>query len=347
MPARRSPLPHSAPTRACLARATGACRRASALLATVLLLTAPPSYAAAVPGLYEGTVPGDASGQDRGAVAEAALRQVVVRVTGRGDAAADPALASLYAGAARYVQTIRPVAGGQLAVGFDSAAVDAALVRAGQPIWSRDRPVTLAVVVVERPGEPPALAEAEDRRAVERAALLRGVPIVWPDALDAANARERIDDVVAGRGDALLEFARRYDAAGVLYGRVSPDGAARWNWLLPVGGGATAGTPADGVGAVADRYAQAFTAGQGGAIALLPIVVTEARGLAGFAAARTALESVPNVRGVQLEQASADVLTFRVNFRGNLETLRRAVESTGRLQAREGEPGELRFALQP
>jgi hypothetical protein len=361
MPVRRSPLPFFVHFRARSAvrarRAPGAWLCAWALFAVALTLPASRAEAIAVPGLYEGTVPGTASEQDRSqdrapdraSLADAALRQVVVRLTGRGADASDPALAALYSAASRYVQTIRTVAGDQVVVGFDPAALDAALLRAGRPVWSRDRPLTLAVVVVERTGQPPTLADAsdgEELRAIERAALLRGVPLVWPGALDAVNARERIDDVLAGRGDALLEFARRYDAAGVLYGRVSP-GGARWSWVLPVGAGGVTGAVADGVDGVAERYAQAFTVGQGGAVALLPIVVTEAHGLAGFAAARSALEAVPNVRGVQLEQAAADVLTFRVNFRGDPDALRRAVASTGRLQAQEGEPGELRFALQP
>jgi hypothetical protein len=344
MPAPRRPIP--LPFRAPLAAA-----RPLACAAVVLLgLVGSVARAVPVPGLYEGTVPGVATESERAALANAALRQVVVRVTGRAGAAADPALAALYAGASRYVQTVRAVAGGQVAIGFDAAAVDAALVRAGLPLWSRDRPVTLAVLVVERPGQPPVLADlvdADERRAVERAALLRGVPLAWPGAVDAATASALVKDAIAGRGDALLEFARRHDAAGVLYGRLAPGAPVRWSWLLPFGGGATDGGPADGVAAIADRYAQAETAGQGGTIALLPIVVTGARGLPGLAAARTALEAVPYVRAVQLERATGDALTFRVNFRGELDALRRAVAATGRLTAQEGEPGELRFALTP
>jgi hypothetical protein len=318
----------------------------AAVLAVLLVVAAGAPRAATVAGLYEGTVPGEATETGRPLAAEAALRQVVVRVTGRRGASADPALASLYADAGRYVQTFRPAAGGQVVVGFDAEALDAALARAGQPIWSRERPLTLVVLVLDRGGQA-ALAggvDAEEKRAVDRAAQLRGLPLAWPGAVDAATAQQRIDDVRAGAADALVEFARRYDATGVLYGRTTGTGV-QWDWRLPVGSGAVAGTPADGVDGVADRYAAELTAGQAGAIALLPVLVTDTRGPQDYAAVVAALEAVPNVSSVRLEAAGRDGLTFRLNFRGDVEALRRAVAAGGRLVPQDGDGGTLRLRL--
>jgi hypothetical protein len=324
-------------------------RRACLLLATLFVLCAAPASAATVAGLYEGTVPGDATETGRSAAAEAALRQVVVRVTGRRDAGTDAALAPLYAAATRYVQTFRPAAAGLLTVGFDADALDAALVRAGQPLWGRTRPATLVVLVLEPPGLPRTLVggvDAEEKRAVDRAAQLRGLPLAWPGALDAATAEPLIEAADARRGESLLEFATRYDASGVLAGRATGAGV-QWSWYLPMGPGSIAGTAEDGVHAVADRYAAALTSGQGAAIALLPIEVSGMRGPADLAAVAATLGGIPNLRGVQLERTSGNVATFRVNFRGDLDALRRAVEAGGRLVPEEGEPGTVRFALQP
>jgi hypothetical protein len=205
------------------------------------------------------------------------------------------------------------------------------------------------VLVAERPGVPRTLvggADADEKRAVDRAAQLRGVPLAWPGALDAAAAQQLVEAVAAQRGEALLEFATRYDAGGVLAGR-STGAGVQWSWWLPVGQGSVGGTPEDGVHAVADSYAAALTSGQGGAIALLPIVVTGTRGPADLAAVAAALEGIPNVRGVQLERARGSEVTFSVNFRGDLDALRRAVAAGGRLVPEEGEPGTVRFALQP
>ncbi len=336
-----------------IARGSAAWRRARARLAVpfaVLLALAPPLAAAAtVAGLYEGTVPGEASDAGRGAAAEAALRQVVVRVTGSRAAGADPALAPLYASAARYVQTLRPAAGGLVTVGFDADALDTALVRAGQPLWGRARPATLVVLVLERPDAPRTLVggvEADEKRAIDRAAQLRGVPLAWPGALDAAATESLVEAAGARRGDMLLEYATRYDASGVLAGRATAAGV-EWSWFLPVGQGSVAGAAEDGVHAVADRYAAALTSGQGNVIALLPIVVTGTRGPADLATVAAVLAGIPNVRGVQLERATGGDVTFRVNFRGDLDALRRALAAGGRLLPQEGEPGTVRFALQP
>jgi hypothetical protein len=338
-----SPLSHA------LAPAVVAQCRACMLLATLIVLCAAPASAATVAGLYEGTVPGDATETGRPVAAEAALRQVVVRVTGRRDAGTDAALAPLYAAATRYVQTFRPAAAGLLTVGFDADALDAALVRAGQPLWGRTRPATLVVLVLERPGLPRTLVggvEAEEKRTVDRIAQLRGLPLAWPGPLEGAAVEQLLEAADARRGEPLLEFAARYGATGVLAGRATGAGV-QWSWYLPVGPGSLAGTADDGVHAVADRYAAALTSGQGAAMALLPIEVSGMRGPADLAAVAATLAAIPNLRGVQLERTSGDVATFRVNFRGDLDALRRAIAEGGRLVPQEGEPGTVRFALQP
>jgi hypothetical protein len=325
----------------------GAAWRCARALLMLVALTTPAVHAA--DGLYEGTVPADATADGRAAAAEAALRQVVVRVTGVRGAGTDPALAPLYGAAPRYVLTYRPASAGLVTVGFDAAALDAALAQAGQPLWGRDRPATLVVLWLERPGLPPVLVggvEAEQRRAIDRAARLRGVPLAWPGALDPAAAGVLIEAATAQQADALLEVAARYEARGVLAGRAT-DSGVQWSWYLPVGRGELRGGPEDGVHAVADRYAAALASGHGGAIALLPIVVTGARGPADYAAAAAALQGVPGLRGLRLERASSDAVTFRANFRGDPDALRRAVAAGGRLQPIEGEPGSVRFALTP
>jgi hypothetical protein len=323
---------------------------ARALLATLALAlsTAVPA-ASAVVGLHDGTVAGELTDAARPAAVEAALRQVVVRVTGRRGAGTDPALAPLYAAAERYVQTVRPAAGGLVTVGFDADALDAALARAGQPLWGRVRPATLVVLVVARPGLPAVLTggeATEETRAIDRAAQLRGVPLVWPGALEATAAVQLADAVATARGDLLLEVAARYDASGVLAGRATGAGV-QWSWFLPAGQGSVAGTPEDGVHAVADRHAAALASGAGATLALLPVVVTGTRGPADLAAVAAALGDVPDVRGVRLERASGGDVTFRVNFRGDPATLHRAIAAGGRLRPAEDEPGSLRFAFTP
>ena len=100
--------------------------------------------------LYQATVPvADRSEASQAAAFEAALKIVLVRVTGRRAAEEDPALAPLVANARRYVQQYRAAPDNQLWVAFDSAAIDRWLTQNDQPIWGRERPSTYVWLAVQ------------------------------------------------------------------------------------------------------------------------------------------------------------------------------------------------------
>src|ERR1700742_3605216 len=75
-----------------------------------------------------------------------AMREALVRSTGRRESATDPALANLIADAPTYVKGYGPVNKGQQQVIFDSTAVDRAIAAAGRGVWDRNRPFTLIVL---------------------------------------------------------------------------------------------------------------------------------------------------------------------------------------------------------
>jgi hypothetical protein len=319
-------------------------------LALVQLAAPAAAPAVAVDGLYQGVVAGDGSDAGRGPAAVEALKQVVVRVTGQRAAAADPALAGLIADARRFAQTFKPAPGGQVAVDFDAAALNDALLAAGQRLWSRERPATLIVLVSEVPGKEHNLGAAgnpEVRREIERNAQLRGLPLAWPTGLDPSAEQAAVGDALAGRLEPLQELAQRFDAAGVLIGHLTTSGAT-WTWLGPAGGGAAAGPAADAVQLLADGYGAHYAlAGAGGG--RLVIAVHGVLDLAGYAAATAALTALSNVRGVELEEAAGETLRFRVAFSGEPEALRQAAASGGRLAEDDSAAtdGALHFLLRP
>jgi len=84
-------------------------------------------------------------GQSESSVQDA-MREVLVRATGRRESAADPALANLISEAQNYVKGYSPPAHGQSQVIFDGVAVERAIVAAGRSVWDRNRPFTLVVL---------------------------------------------------------------------------------------------------------------------------------------------------------------------------------------------------------
>jgi len=166
-----------------------------------------------------------------------ALGQVLVKVTGNPGVVTLPAVQSLLDQPARLVVSYhyQPVAssdeedGWQLQVIFSRQAVVKALVRAGQSIWSEQRPAVL--VWLEVPGEDAQamlLSEGGEGRwlsAVQKAAMRRGLPITLPHA----NALLEQLDVSAREG-----LIQRYGVRALLVGHLSDEGLGQlsgdWLW---------------------------------------------------------------------------------------------------------------------
>ncbi len=326
-------------------------RIATALLLALAALGSPAgSRAAGVDALYEGSVAGALTEAGRGAAAEEALRQVVVRVTGRRGAATDPALAALYADAPRLAQTFRSGTAGQVIASFDPSTLDTRLAKAGQRLWSRERPATLLVLVA--PGAAAgarfaAPGTAGARREAQAAAQLRGLPLSFPSGLAPAVEDASYQDALAGRLEPLSALARQYGADGVLLGRVAPGGIA-WSYLGAAGEVLVTGTPSDAVQALADRYG-ALLASVPADAGRLVAVVQGIHDLGAYAAAFAAVSTIPSIRGVTLEEATGARLRFRLVFDGDSDALRRAVREAGRLQIDDSAPsgGELQLVLRP
>jgi uncharacterized protein len=318
----------------------------SAAILVAALAAAPAAHTAAVAGLYEATVTGDAADAKS---AEEALRQVAVRLTGRRSAGSDPALSALYGDARRYVQTLRSAGAGQVTVSFDPNALDAALVQAGQPLWSRERPATLVLLLGTRAGGGAMLAapDSSERRAMEQAATERGVPLVWPQAGTLEGATRAMEQAGPQRDVALLDYAHRNRAEAVLLGRASGSEIA-WSALGPGAGAALGGDPAQVVNQLADHYAQAMATSASAGITTSTVVIRGITDLKAYAATLAYLSAVSDVRSVAVDEANADTVRYSVSFRGDNAALDRALRLGGQLAA---EPGSgdatLRFRRLP
>src|SRR5579864_4353088 len=150
----------------------------------------------------------DIDGQTSAAV-QGAMRQALVRATGRRESAEDPAFASLVSEAPRYVKTYAAGPRGEQQVVFDAAAVEQAIAAAGRSVWDRVRPFTLIVLTPPRNRA----AEQGARAELERVAAERGLPIsLLPLPVEDAGGNPL-------SAEALLQAAQRYGGDEILIGR--------------------------------------------------------------------------------------------------------------------------------
>jgi Uncharacterized protein conserved in bacteria (DUF2066) len=188
-----------------------------ALLLAACALLPVPSWAARPVPVFEVNV----AGQSASALQQA-MREALVRATGRRESATDPVFAGLIADAPKYVQGYDRGRQGEMQVIFNAAAVGQAIAALDRSLWDPNRPFTLVVI-----NPPPNQADqAADQGGLEQAAEARGLPISvvpLPVSDSSGNLLSR---------EALLEMAHRYGAEQLLIGRppaqsqASPAGSA-------------------------------------------------------------------------------------------------------------------------
>jgi uncharacterized protein len=303
--------------------------------------------------LYQGLAPlADRSEASQEGAFQAALRAVLVKVTGRRGADQDPALSPLVTSARRYVQQYRAAPDGQILVSFDGAAIDRWLTQNNQPLWGRERPATVVWLTVQTGAQTGGVITAEDtselKLAVDAAATLRGAPVIWPSAADLSRNHLDYTGISSASAGTLADLAHRLGGDGTLIGRANgPTNAAvvRWTLLYQDHNSEFTGPAAEGIHRAADTYAGLYAVT--GALAPVEIEVTGIADLKGYAAAQGYLESLSFVSHVDVVSLSGDTVRFRLTTRGGAESLH-AIAQGGRLQPVEaGENGVQRFKLTP
>jgi uncharacterized protein DUF2066 len=276
----------------------------------------------------------DIKGPPSAAALQEALKRVLVRATGRAEAAADPALAAIVADAAHYMQSSRTAQDGATHVVFDASALAAAITAAGRSVWDTNRPFTLVVL------SPPLTGVAAEgaRRELDAAAEARGLPIsLVPLALVDASGADL-------RRDALLAAARQLGGDAVLIGRSDSGGAnGAWQWTLYTNFAAEnwSGGLSSGVNGAVDALARVQDASAPQAEAVVPVEVDGVAALADYAQVERVLQGAPGVRSVNVAEASGTTVTFNVRVRGGSTALDRALAASGHFVA--GAPGSARL----
>jgi len=219
------------------------------LLILAVAVGGPPG-ARAEPALHEAEVRwSDQDAQSRADAFRRALRQVIVKVTGRRGFAGGSSIDSLTENAQAFVQQyrLRTAETGldeasarepRLWARFDEKAVGRLLREAGLAVWSRPRPPVLVWLATQSDG-PMLIAGSEGSEAtvevLRRGAASRGVSMILP-LLDLQ------DLTLAGAPELWVEAeeriraaSRRYRPGSILLGRIERGVSweARWSLLLP------------------------------------------------------------------------------------------------------------------
>lgn len=313
----------------------------AALAATVALAwPVAGARAASVSGLYEAEVAWEG---EREAAFAAALGEVLVRMTGRRDAASVPELVPLLEIAPRYAQQFRNPTPDTLWVAFDGKALATALGELGQPIWGAERPGTLVWLAVDAgggtrfvvPSQPELADEAALRERLDGAAARRGIPLVFPlmDAED--RSRASFAEVWGGFDDAIAEASSRYGADAVLLGRLAAGDFDRGRWVLYSADDTErwVGGIEDSVDRVADRFAARYAVVPSGRDAIVTLVISGVESVEDYARITGFLEGLTAVSRVGLEQAQAETFVFRAALRGDLAQFDQAVRLGGLLES--------------
>jgi hypothetical protein len=259
-------------------------------------------------------------------------------------------LSPLVSNARRYVQQYRAAPDSQLFVTFDGPAIERWLTQNGQPLWGHERPTTLLLVAVQTTGQGGSVITTDDnsdlKSAIDAAAAVRGLPLVWPSAAELQKFHIDFAAVNGGSPATFADVARRMGSDGVLVGRAGGNTAAanvRWTHLFQDRSSEYSGT-LEGVNRAADLYAGLFAAS--GGLVPVDIEVSGLNDLKDYAGVESYLESLSFISHVSVESLSGDTVRFRLSTRGGLDSLHRALSSNGRLQpVAAGENGIQRFQL--
>jgi uncharacterized protein len=320
--------------------------------AAMLLLAAANVTAADTTYLYTARVPIDAGNpQSRERAYEAALSQVLLRITGPQNALPPEQIKEWFPNPSRYVMQFRPGEENSLWVTLDGETLERVLRQAGYTVWGADRPLTLVwlavdwgqgereIVASDDPERGAAQSRSIDRNRllrerVQEVALERGVPVVFP-LLDAQELETvSFSDIWGGFNDRLLEASRRYGANSILVGRVRPDTAQPNRWSYFFGGERRewTGEPEEAINLLANTLAEQFAISGNAPLEAISLTVSGINSIAAYGEVHSFMQNLQGIERLSIETVSGDRIRYQVEAHGGMERLQRALDFSRILQ---------------
>jgi len=323
----------------------------------LLLLVSLPAYTAEVKDLFSVEVPVHGQGKDERLQAiREGLATVMIKVSGRRETPALPAMETVLKSPMQYVQQFRYYElpqqwqqavddkgrfyGQLLRVSYDGQAVSRLLREANLPVWGRARPSTLIWLAVEDWNQRSVLGAdnlPSIREVLQRQAGQRGLPLIFP-LLDLQDQSALgYADIWGDFQDAIMKASSRYQAGSVLVGRVYRQAANKWQarWTMYLQDEAqhwvTEGLQkqqvlSEGMDVAADRFAERFARlPTGGVNSRVTLKIFDVASLPAYARIMDYLESLDLTKDVLVDQLSNDSVTLSLTLRGDLQRLEQAI----------------------
>ncbi|MDH3218388.1 MAG: DUF2066 domain-containing protein [Gammaproteobacteria bacterium] len=172
-----------------------------------------------------------------------AFRQVVVKVSGSDDALNSPAFERPIERSARYVKQFRYISREQsededleasrlyLRIDFDQQLIESLLREHNFPVWGRERPSSLLVISYDVNENIKLVADDSTPdlvEALDRAASVHAVPVLFP-LMDLADiSLVKISDIVSRQYDNIYTMAKRYAPDALLVGQIIGRSGEGW-----------------------------------------------------------------------------------------------------------------------
>jgi hypothetical protein len=311
-----------------------------------------PAGAVEMPALYTVEVPVDPDDPNAQRSAyEAALTEVLIRVTGSLDVAVSEQLGVMFPNPARLVRQYRPGPDNTLVVSLDGPEIERVLRQSGMTVWGSDRPLTIIWLAVDWGlGDREIVAAddpdriSSDGRSIDRNQLLReqvqevaerrGLPIVFP-LLDIEDL-QRIGfiDVWGGFDEPLLEASARYEASSILVGRIRPDDLQppRWTWYVGEQRFGWPGQPEEAINQLADALAARDAISGDREIETIELTISGISSINTYGKIQNYMENLRVVEKLSVIQALPDRIVYAVDVQGGAARLNNVLSLSNMLE---------------
>ena len=313
-------------------------------------LLAPDVYAIKVSGLYQTALPvNDESSASRSAALKRALTQVLIKLTGDRNIAAQPGVNEITKYPGNYVQQFRyryPADSAnpgnrtlELWVQFDEAVLTNAMREYGIPIWGKERPAIL-VWLADETNAGRGLVSFEESpeylSIIDKAASVRGVSLLFPllDLKDTAGLS--VSDIWGGFKQPVLSASRRYRADVVLTGKISRVLSALWEsqWTAYFDdrsiewssrGESVDVVLTEGIDELVDRLATVYVKPESTRSEIIELLVSGVNTIDDYARALSYLGAIQSVSAVKVRHVFSNKVLFEIIAHGGLTGIDQAI----------------------